>query len=215
MEASLATCILAALLAMGACLQYEVCFGLGTSCTGDLEACAAGEDSCGIAVTASTVRIKTQSILKGCMPSSQCKASPFSVNFGTGMRTQTSFACCLGDARRTATVTVPPADPKPNGRSCPASFAGFADQCSEKTIQCTGDETRCVDMVETLTTGGNPVQMAMKGCASKSVCGQLKVGSSTFAGISASQTRAKCTAASGAADGAPGPGELLLLQLLS
>ncbi|XP_074979152.1 phospholipase A2 inhibitor NAI-like [Caretta caretta] len=158
MEASLAACIPTALLATGACLQCEVCFGLGTSCTGDLEACAAGEDSCGIAVTASTVgrlgfaqgpiwrtcsegipwikpRIKNQSILQGCMPSSQCKASPFSVNFGTGMRTQTSFACCLGEACKTATVTVPPADPKPNGRRCPASFAVVADQCSEKTIQ--------------------------------------------------------------------------------
>ncbi|CAM5176141.1 unnamed protein product, partial [Eretmochelys imbricata] len=155
MEASLAACIPTALLATGACLQCEVCFGLGTSCTGDLEACAAGEDSCGIAVTASTVGIKNQSILQGCMPSSQCKASPFSVNFGMGMRTQTSFACCLGEACKTATVTVPPADPKPNGRRCPASFAVFADQCSEKTIQCTGDEPRCVNMVEPLTTDGD------------------------------------------------------------
>ncbi|XP_039368352.1 phospholipase A2 inhibitor and Ly6/PLAUR domain-containing protein-like [Mauremys reevesii] len=216
MEASLVVCTLAALLATGACLQCEVCFGLATSCTGDLETCAAGEDSCGVALTESTLAgIKTQSILKGCMPSSQCKAGPVSVNFGQGMRTQTSFACCVGDACRTTTVTVPPADTTPNGRRCPACVAVFADQCSEKTIQCTGDETRCVDIVETLTAGGNPVQMVMKGCASESVCAQIKLGSSTFAGLSADLTTAKCTVASGAVEVAPGPGGLLLLKLRS
>ncbi|XP_044847497.1 phospholipase A2 inhibitor gamma subunit B-like [Mauremys mutica] len=165
MEASIAACILAALLATGACLRCEVCFGLGTSCTGDLETCAAGEDSCGVALTESTL--------------------------------------------------VPPADTTPNGRSCPGCVAVFADQCSEKTIQCTGDETRCVDIVETLTTGGNPVQMVMKGCASESVCAQIKLGSSTFAGLSADLTTAKCTVASGAVEVAPGPGGLQLLKLLS
>ncbi|XP_023969720.3 phospholipase A2 inhibitor and Ly6/PLAUR domain-containing protein-like isoform X1 [Chrysemys picta bellii] len=184
-------------LSPGACLQCEVCFGLGVSCRGDLQTCAAGEDSCGVALTESTLAgIKTHSILKGCMSSSQCKAGPVSVNFGQGMRTQTSFACCLGDTCRTSTITVPPADTKPNGWHCPACVAVFTDQCSEKTTQCTGDETQCVNIVETLTTGGNPVQMVMKGCASESICAQIKLGSGTFAGISADLTTAKCTAAS-------------------
>ncbi|CAM4625208.1 unnamed protein product, partial [Lepidochelys kempii] len=197
MEASLAVCLLAALLATGACLQCEVCTGVGNNCTGSMQTCTPGQDFCGIFLTEVIVAgMKTQTILKGCVASSQCKAGPVSMNFGNEVTSSTSIACCVGDACKTVNVTLPPADTKPNGRSCPGCYALSTEQCHEETVKCTGAETRCLDAVGTVTIGGNPVQMAMKGCASESICGQLKVGSSTFAGISASQTRAKCTAAS-------------------
>ncbi|XP_029769320.1 phospholipase A2 inhibitor subunit gamma B-like [Terrapene carolina triunguis] len=107
MEASLATCILAALLAMGACLQCEVCDGPGTSCSGDLQTCLDGQDSCGVALTEMTwAGMKTQTVLKGCVTSSQCRSGPVSVNFGNGMEIRTRFTCCVGDACRTTTVTA-------------------------------------------------------------------------------------------------------------
>ncbi|CAM4697207.1 unnamed protein product [Lepidochelys olivacea] len=108
MRASLAVCILAALLATGACLKCEVCDGPGTSCTGDLQTCPAGEDICGIARTEVTwgAGMKTPTILKGCVTSSQCRSSPISVNFGNGMEITMHFTCCMGDACRTSTVTA-------------------------------------------------------------------------------------------------------------
>ncbi|XP_032659167.1 phospholipase A2 inhibitor and Ly6/PLAUR domain-containing protein-like isoform X2 [Chelonoidis abingdonii] len=222
MEASLAACILAALLATGACLQCEVCEGQGTSCTGSMRPCPAGQDSCAIAVTVTTMGVNTQSIHKGCVMSSQCGAGPVSMNFGYGMTTRTSIACCVGDACRTTTVAVPPADPKPNGRRCPACYALHADQCAEVPINCTGSETRCLDATGTITSGRNPMQMVMKGCVSQSICDQLQVGSGTVAGVNESLTTAKCTVESGAAAEALGPAGilpalagLLLLKLLS
>ncbi|XP_067422309.1 phospholipase A2 inhibitor and Ly6/PLAUR domain-containing protein-like [Emydura macquarii macquarii] len=205
MKASLAICILTALLAVGACLQCEVCFALGHSCMGALETCGAREDSCGIVRTETTlVGLKTQSFLKGCVTSSYCKAGPISVNLGKGLTIRTSVACCVGEACRAINVTVPPTDTKPNGRHCPACVALFTDQCTEESVDCTGDETHCVVIAESITFGGNPAQIVMKGCASESVCAQLKVGSSTFAGIRANLTTAECRAASGTAGGAPG-----------
>ncbi|XP_065276420.1 phospholipase A2 inhibitor and Ly6/PLAUR domain-containing protein-like [Emys orbicularis] len=214
MEASLVVCILAALLATGSCLQCEVCEGQGTSCTGTMQTCPAGRDSCAISLTVTTLAgMNTQSIHKGCVTSSQCRAGPLSMNFGQGMTTRTGVACCVGDACRTTTVTVPPANTTLNGQRCPACYMLNAGQCNEQTIVCTGSETRCLDAAGTITSGRNPVQMVMKGCVSQSICDQLQVGSGTVAGISASLTMAKCTDPSGAAGGAPGAAGLLLPAL--
>ncbi|CAM5124945.1 unnamed protein product [Natator depressus] len=214
MEASLAACILAALLATGACLQCETCVGLGKSCTGNLETCAAGQDSCGVIFTEATqAGVNTQSIIRTCVISSQCKAGPISMNFGKGMTTRTSIACCVGDDCRTTTVTMPPADTKPNGRSCRGCYSLSSQQCREETIQCTGSETRCVDITQTLTTGGGPTQMDIKGCVSESFCAQLQTGSGTIAGIGVDLITAKCTVASGAAGVTPRPAGLLLPAL--
>ncbi|XP_043391148.1 phospholipase A2 inhibitor gamma subunit B isoform X3 [Chelonia mydas] len=214
METSLVVCILAALLATGACLQCETCVDLGKSCTGNLETCAAGQDSCGIFLTEVTVEgERTQSFLKGCIPSSECNAGPLSMNFGKGMTARTSIACCVGDACRTTTVTVPPADTKPNGRSCRGCYSLSSEQCREETIRCTGSETRCVDITQTLTTGGGPTQMDIKGCVSESFCAQLQTGSGTIAGIGVDLITAKCTVASGAAGVTPRPAGLLLPAL--
>ncbi|XP_034612757.1 phospholipase A2 inhibitor subunit gamma B-like [Trachemys scripta elegans] len=216
MEASLVICILAALLATGTCLQCEVCNGPGNNCTGSMETCPAGQDSCAIFLTeviSGAEGMKSQSFLKGCVPSSDCKVGTISMNFGYGMATRTSVVCCVGDACRTTTVTMPPADTKPNGRSCRGCFPSSQGPCKEGTIACTGPETHCIDLAGTVTISGSQVQTIMKGCASESVCANIKVGSGTFTGISADLTTAKCTAASGAAGVTPGPAGLLLPAL--
>ncbi|XP_065276539.1 phospholipase A2 inhibitor gamma subunit B-like [Emys orbicularis] len=214
MEASLVVCILAALLATGTCLQCEVCAGAGNSCTGSLQTCPVGQDSCAFVLTDVILAgVKSQSFLKGCMPSSECKVGTISMNFGYGMATRTSIVCCVGDACRTTTVTVPPADTKPNGRRCRGCYVLNAAQCNEQTIACTGPETQCIDVAGTVTMGGSQMQTVMKGCASESVCTNIKVGLGAFAGMSADLTTAKCTAASGAAGVTPGPAGLLLPAL--
>ncbi|XP_075763785.1 phospholipase A2 inhibitor NAI-like [Pelodiscus sinensis] len=119
MTASLTVCLLAALLATGACLQCEVCAGLGTDCRGNPRPCPAERNSCGLALTELTWGgVEIQSILKGCMMPSQCQSGPVSVNFGNGMEMKTSFTCCVDDACRATSVTrtspvsaCPPAAP--------------------------------------------------------------------------------------------------------
>ncbi|XP_039368428.1 phospholipase A2 inhibitor subunit gamma B-like [Mauremys reevesii] len=152
MKASFAVCILAALLDRGACLQCEVCSGPGASCTGDLQTCAVGTDSCGISLGEYTlVGMKQQIIIKGCVTSSNCKVGPLTMNFGNGVAVRSGLTCCVGDACRTTTVTVPPANTKPNGQRCPACVAILYAQCNEETIQCTGSDTRCIEVAGTVT----------------------------------------------------------------
>ncbi|XP_067397669.1 phospholipase A2 inhibitor and Ly6/PLAUR domain-containing protein-like [Emydura macquarii macquarii] len=197
MKASLAFCILAALLAVGACLQCEVCSGPGNDCTGSLQTCTLGEDTCGVALTESTFGgEKMQNIIKRCLTSSLCKDGPMSMSFGTGMTTRTIFACCVGEACRTVNVTVPPADTKPNGRHCLGCYALFS-QCSGEITECTGDETQCFQMAESITYGENREQIVMKGCASESFCAQTKVGQWTFGGVTTNLTLVKCTSGEG------------------
>ncbi|XP_039368426.1 phospholipase A2 inhibitor subunit gamma B-like [Mauremys reevesii] len=219
MEASLAACILAALLASGSCLQCEVCTELGTSCSGTVQTCSAGLDSCGITLIEQTlVGMKQQVIVKACISSDRCNLGPLTMNFGNGVTMKQGIACCVGDACRTTTVTVPPADPKPNGRRCPACVAVLSAQCNEGIIDCTGAETRCIEIAGTTTIGGTTTSMTMKGCASEDLCANTTEASESFAGISTDLTF-KCKA-SGTARGPvglliPALAGLLLMQLLS
>ncbi|XP_074837595.1 phospholipase A2 inhibitor gamma subunit B-like [Carettochelys insculpta] len=200
MKTSFSVCVLAALLATGACLQCEVCQGQGTSCTGNLETCPSGHDSCAVAVTEAALEgVKVQLTLKGCLPSSQCQAIPISMNFGNGMTTRSGITRCVGDACRTVNVTVPAPDTTPNGRRCPACYALPPEQCQEETIDCTGAATQCIHLAETITAEGNPVPILMKGCASQFLCNQIQVGAVAIAGLGANITEVKCTAASRAA----------------
>ncbi|XP_065276028.1 phospholipase A2 inhibitor gamma subunit B-like [Emys orbicularis] len=219
MEASLAICILTALLATGACLQCEVCSGPGASCTGDLQTCTAGADTCGISLGEYTLAgMKQQIVIKGCATSSICKAGPLTVNFGNGLVIRSGITCCMGDACRTTSVTVPPDNTKPNGRSCPACVAMLYAQCNEETIQCTGSDTRCIEVAGTATFGGSSTSTTMKGCASEATCAHFKMISGTIAGVSADLSVVKCKAP-GPALGpvgllVPSLAGLLLLKLL-
>ncbi|XP_030399028.1 phospholipase A2 inhibitor subunit gamma B-like [Gopherus evgoodei] len=83
----------------GACLQCEVCSGPGASCTGDLQTCAVGADTCSISLSESTLAgMKQQIIIKGCATSNHCTAGPVTMNFGNGVAIRSSIACCMGDA---------------------------------------------------------------------------------------------------------------------
>ncbi|XP_053867467.1 phospholipase A2 inhibitor NAI-like [Malaclemys terrapin pileata] len=144
MRASLAAFILAALLATGACLQCEVCGGPGTTCSGDLQTCPAGLDSCGILLSEDTeVPRERQRINKTCLTSRECKLGYVSLKFWNGKTLRFQKFCCVGDACRTTTFKLPPADTKPNGRSCRGCIFSFPGPCMEGTIECTGAETQC------------------------------------------------------------------------
>ncbi|XP_074927498.1 phospholipase A2 inhibitor gamma subunit B-like [Chelonoidis abingdonii] len=140
MKASLAVCILAALLATGACLQCEVCKGPGTSCTGDLQTCTAGYDSCAIALREKTVAgVKSHTIVKTCATPSECKAGLLSLTKWNGETMRRNISCCVGDACRAITVTLPPADPKPNGRRCSSCIYLTSSDCKRETTECADD----------------------------------------------------------------------------
>nr|XP_048684724.1 phospholipase A2 inhibitor and Ly6/PLAUR domain-containing protein-like [Caretta caretta] len=161
--------------------------------------------ACILAALLATAGQKTQSTLKGCVTSSVCKVGPTSVNYGNGMTTRTTFACCLGDACRTTTMTASPADTKPNGRSCHFCNSSLLHQCIERTIECAGAETQCVQ------AGVLGTSNFVQGCATESFCALSKIDSGIFGRLD--PTTINCAAASGGAGPALGPAGLLLPAL--
>ncbi|CAM5176611.1 unnamed protein product, partial [Eretmochelys imbricata] len=112
----------------------------------------------------------------------------------------------------------PPADPKPNGRSCPACVAVLFAKCHEEIIDCTGAETRCVELAGTTTKGGTVTPVTMKGCATEAFCAHETEGSRSFAGVRTGLTlrcKAPGTARGPAGLLIPALAGLLLTQLLS
>uniref|UniRef100_A0A8C0G175 Phospholipase A2 inhibitor and Ly6/PLAUR domain-containing protein-like n=1 Tax=Chelonoidis abingdonii TaxID=106734 RepID=A0A8C0G175_CHEAB len=123
--------------------------------------CCCAEGSYGVGVegelisffSSYAVGMKQQIIIKGCATSSNCTAGPLTMNFGNRVTIRSGTTCCMGDACRTTTVTVPPANTRPNGRRCPACISVLYAQCNEETIQCTGADTRCIEVAGTVTFG--------------------------------------------------------------
>ncbi|XP_074837142.1 phospholipase A2 inhibitor gamma subunit B-like [Carettochelys insculpta] len=194
MKASLAIFILAALLATGACLQCQVCSNTGTSCTGDVQTCAAGNAFCASTLTeVRTLGTTTPITLKKCATSADCQASPISINFGNGNSARSIIACCTGDGCSPAPITMPAPDTKPNGQRCPVCSAVSPGPCNEMFINCTGSDTQCIEMTVTVTSGGATVSSTLKGCANEVACAQGEAVASSFAGVGGTATL-KCKA---------------------
>ncbi|XP_075764328.1 uncharacterized protein LOC142819681 [Pelodiscus sinensis] len=87
MTVSLAACLLAALLGTGAGLQCEVCSALGQNCSGSLQPCPAGQDSCGIFLSEVTLGRWAGAYCPGDKPAGApwgwAKASPYELWLGT------------------------------------------------------------------------------------------------------------------------------------
>ncbi|XP_043358222.1 phospholipase A2 inhibitor NAI-like [Dermochelys coriacea] len=193
-EASLAVCILAALLATGACLQCEVCLGPGTSCTGDLQTtrllchhcvrkhrlwpslcsgcrrCRSGR-GINLCLAFCAAGVKSQNITKTCATPIQGKADLISVTSWNGETVRMNISCCVGDACRATTVPLPPADTKPNSRSCPGCIISNSSYCQQGTIECTGAETQSFYSIKRI--GGDDAFDILHGCTTKSYCAML------------------------------------------
>uniref|UniRef100_A0A803T097 UPAR/Ly6 domain-containing protein n=1 Tax=Anolis carolinensis TaxID=28377 RepID=A0A803T097_ANOCA len=141
----------------GNALYCEVCTSFGTSCTGSLQTCKDGNDTCIIAVAENTLVGQTlQTITKGCVSSSICKAGLTSMNFGQGKKIRSSTICCVGEACRTAVPQIPPLISQTNGKQCPACYAVSPSSCNEdEIVECVGSEDSCLDMAVTVTYGNS------------------------------------------------------------
>ncbi|TFJ97443.1 complement C1r-B subcomponent-like [Platysternon megacephalum] len=216
MKTPLLFCLLSALLETGTCVSCEVCFSTHDSCTGRVEVCSERMNFCGI-ITSETVvgEIKTPTFVKGCVSSSQCGLSPLFMTFGNGISVSTNIACCMGQACKTASVTVPPANTTLNGQHCPACYSVFSHHCSEEIIDCTGAQTQCIHISGTVKSGGTTVHTTMKGCATESACTNIEGFNRGFAGISVDLTTAECRPAFRVASMGPEPAGLVLPALVT
>lgn len=183
---------------MGTCLECEVCNGMGSSCTGPMVPCAAGQDICATILTENTLAgAPMQTVMKQCFYSSACGSSNSDMNLGQGRYVRTSVTCCVGDACRNSSPQVLP-EPNPNGKQCPACYSLSASACNTATTDCVGQENYCLDMVQEVTYGSSVINISMKGCVTQNVCA-AKEGQAISEGIHTNIRKVSCTPAPAAA----------------
>uniref|UniRef100_K7GCU2 UPAR/Ly6 domain-containing protein n=1 Tax=Pelodiscus sinensis TaxID=13735 RepID=K7GCU2_PELSI len=195
MKTLLLCCLLWALLETGACVSCEVCVGGPISCTGPMQVCREQLDSCGIIKTESVVGwMKSPFTVKACVPSSLCNFTSHYVTFGNGISVSGNVACCVGEACKTATVSVPPYNATPNGRRCPACYSVFSHHCNEEIIDCTGTQTHCLH-ISTTVKGETSIKSTIKGCVSESACTNIQQLKGVFMQFDVDLTKAECSGA--------------------
>ncbi|XP_044134624.1 phospholipase A2 inhibitor NAI-like [Bufo gargarizans] len=160
--------LLSALAATSYALSCTQCFSKETTCSGPSITCPS-DHQCGSAYTETTiVGVKSTSLTRSCSPSSQCDLKG-SVRIQQGhMRVSTS--CCNTDNCAPNTPTYPTTSSNPNGLVCRSCISADSTSCNtDDTIQCTGDENRCI-LQTTQVSGSASESSAFRGCATKSIC---------------------------------------------
>ncbi|XP_048357774.1 phospholipase A2 inhibitor and Ly6/PLAUR domain-containing protein-like [Sphaerodactylus townsendi] len=214
---SLSLCLFLTLLARGTALQCEICTGLGHNCTGKIETCPPDHDFCGTTLFESKHDDRlVHGIIKNCISSSVCAAGSADINLGNKGRSKSHVFCCSGDTCNAAIAAkFLPSEAKHNGLQCPACYALFGDTCSDADIvNCVGSEFQCIDLAGYVHYGELSQRIAMKGCATHSVCSASVGGAAAFAGVSSAITKLECTPASSTARISSGPFGLLLSAIV-
>ncbi|XP_061453305.1 phospholipase A2 inhibitor NAI-like [Rhineura floridana] len=182
------------LITTGASLECEVCIGIGYSCTGRMQTCEAGKDTCFVTVVENLLgEFPIQTVVKGCGFSSDCNLGPQYMNFGHGQEVRTEVACCVGEACRTASAQLPPRITKTNGKQCPACYSLISGGCNpHEVVNCVGPQNDCLDLAATVTYGTVVINTVQKGCVTRGVCSDSAQREPNMAGISYSITKAEC-----------------------
>ncbi|XP_069496924.1 phospholipase A2 inhibitor and Ly6/PLAUR domain-containing protein-like [Ambystoma mexicanum] len=168
--------ILFAVLAEGNALRCQQCISAtGTQCAGDLQTCPPGADACVTAYSTTTMAgIDMNMFMRRCGLLADCQETGSIVNPLMSLRASSS--CCTTDGCTSAVKPVPPVSSQPNGLVCRACFDATSTSChSEDTIQCTGKETKCIRYAGTTTAGSQISKIALRGCATPSICTGKKV----------------------------------------
>ncbi|XP_059579489.1 phospholipase A2 inhibitor gamma subunit B-like [Alligator mississippiensis] len=205
MKAPVILYVLLAFLGQGSSLQCEFCDAIGDNCSGSMQTCNPGEDTCGIIKNEAIVgELKSRTYTKSCLSSDACRNPFLSMDFGKGIRQRTSIACCTGEACRTTSVQLPPVNTAPNGLQCPACFSIGSYDCCNEIVYCAGSDTYCFDFKGSLLMGEGTLNTAVKGCISVSECTRPVVLMKAGQNFSMDINRFECKPASPAASKSSG-----------
>ncbi|KAH0631423.1 hypothetical protein JD844_005746 [Phrynosoma platyrhinos] len=185
-----------ALLIRGNSLQCESCITIGTKCSGRMKGCRAGEDMCILVFIENTLMggRRTQLVAKACASHRVCKKPYQYLNMGQGRYERTIIICCEENACKKATPKFPSGLIKPNGKQCPGCFISSPGYCGQRMVDCSGEETQCLDVVQNITIGSLVVTSYRRGCVTEALCSE---NGGTYITRSNTRTRTECTPASG------------------
>ncbi|XP_058051931.1 uncharacterized protein LOC131204559 [Ahaetulla prasina] len=157
-------------------LQCEVCFDMGSNCTGSLKTCEPEQETCVIILIYNSLGgVGFQTVAKGCESIVVCDAPKTHLNMGNEKFLQADLVCCTDDACKTATPSLPSVETNANGRQCPACFSDTGT-CEKELANCTGDEHYCFHLFMRSYGDGVLWDSIMEGCTTKSTCNQINHG---------------------------------------
>ncbi|XP_061453730.1 phospholipase A2 inhibitor gamma subunit B-like [Rhineura floridana] len=176
----------------GASLDCETCIAYDTSCVGSRMTCSAGQDTCMVGLSKTSVAgFNIPAAAKSCQSHEVCNfLEPIYMDFGKRNFIRARGVCCLEDACITASPQLPPVNTTTNGNQCPACFSLSSD-CYPELLDCTGSENYCFELA-TQTIKGESMSITLKGCTTESFCAALQSGKVSLADIGISLAKAGC-----------------------
>ncbi|XP_075695160.1 phospholipase A2 inhibitor and Ly6/PLAUR domain-containing protein-like [Rhinoderma darwinii] len=176
--------VCSALLTAGAALQCEVCYAINSnSCSGHYELCKSPQSRCMVTLTQTSLKdgkgeLKSGVLEKSCGSVYNC-SHPATLTT-EDFRVRVTTMCCNQDFCNNGTMNWKQPNSTINDVTCQSCFAKNSQTCDVKTtVNCTGDETHCVQYSAT-REGGSTITVA--GCASESM--ERSQGKAAFRGSS-------------------------------
>ncbi|XP_069490652.1 phospholipase A2 inhibitor gamma subunit B-like [Ambystoma mexicanum] len=173
MRASLlAVCVFSALLAQGTALYCVQCVdSTGVDCTGSSHNCSSKDDACVSTLSQMILDGKTSTLfMRSCGRSSQCNATAASVN-APKMSFRSSVACCSKDNCTSVVPALPSPSKVRNNVTCRSCLEEASSCYTADTMNCTGEETKCIRFVLTKKDGSAAsTTVAARGCATPNFC---------------------------------------------
>ncbi|XP_040182763.1 phospholipase A2 inhibitor 25 kDa subunit-like [Rana temporaria] len=163
-------------------LSCTQCFSPSNSCTGPSVTCPSGS-VCGAAYTESWALgiLVSRSYIKSCVPQDECDKTG-SMTIPSNGRVKLGTSCCGTDLCTPTLPSLPGDSSVSNGLTCRSCISADSTWCyTSDTMQCTGNENMCF-LQTTKISGTTSSSIAMRGCATKSIC-DLGSQSSSVAGL--------------------------------
>ncbi|XP_040277191.1 phospholipase A2 inhibitor and Ly6/PLAUR domain-containing protein-like [Bufo bufo] len=175
--------LLSALAATSYALSCTQCMSNEATCSGPSITCPSGNQCASTYTETTTAGMKSTSLGRICAPSSQCGFWG-SVTLQQG-HIRMSTSCCNTDNCAPDLPTFPTTNSTPNGLVCRSCMSADSSWCyTDDTVQCTGDENRCL-LMKTYVSGSMSLSTAFRGCATKSIC-DIGSQSKSFGGVTSS-----------------------------
>ncbi|XP_040183166.1 phospholipase A2 inhibitor and Ly6/PLAUR domain-containing protein-like [Rana temporaria] len=175
--------VLSALVTSGYSLSCTKCSSsISDSCTGPSETCPSGS-LCGAGYAESWalgIRV-SKSYTMSCVPQDKCDKTG-SMSLPNNVRMKMGTTCCKTDQCTPTFPSLPRDSSGSNGLTCRSCISDSTWCYTSDTMQCTGDENMCL-LQTTKVSGPKPASIAMRGCATKSIC-NLGSESSSAEGVS-------------------------------
>ncbi|OCT73600.1 phospholipase A2 inhibitor and Ly6/PLAUR domain-containing protein [Xenopus laevis] len=162
--------VFSALAATGDSLSCQTCISASkTPCQGKSLLCPS-DSACAATYTLTTANGRTISEMYtlSCAPLRQCD-KPASMSIPNG-KIKRGISCCFEDNCTPPTPTLPPDNSRLNGQICRTCTSADSTWCyTDDTMRCTGEENMCL-LQTTVISGPVSSQVALRGCATKSMC---------------------------------------------